>query len=362
MQLPGQMDLQGLAFLGGRPAEAGEGAPFAGRMFDTDGDGQNDLFLVDADNDGTVDGVVRGLDADGDGLLDTFVQYDEGGEVEAVGRLDPGTHEFTVVDQDSAELEDLLSSLGAAVAPNDGLFTTFDDPYLLESLGTYGDEVPEASEPLEEADGVEVKEVEEADLAAPDPDASGDRVPAAEGTEDPLPEVTARVVEIEDWSGDGSDLHAKIDQDGDGLADDDQKMFRTSDGTWHGDINRDGASEELAFDRDQDGRIESVDTTGQGSSTDTVGAEQVVSPESPEIIDRGAGEDDFRLEDGPAGQGADDGDSVTDSDAGQAEDAGGACDPGSSYDPGPSAGSSSSDPGSTTTDGGTSGDSGGSDA
>jgi hypothetical protein len=176
--------------------------------------------------------------------------------------------------------------------------------------------------------------------------------------------VTARVVEIEDWSGDGSDLHAKVDQDGDGLADDDQKLFRTSDGTWHGDINRDGYSDDVAFDRDQDGRIESVDTTGQGSSTDTVGAEQVVSPESSEIVDRQPGEDDFRLEEGPAaaddgptGQAADDGYSVTDSDAGSAEDAGGA------YDPGPSAGSSSSDPdlGSTTTDSGTSGDSGSSD-
>jgi len=373
MQLPGEMNVQGLALLGGAPSEGGEGAAFAGRMFDTDGDGQNDLFLVDSDNDGSVDGVVRGLDADGDGLLDTFVQYDEDGEVEAVGRLDPGTREFTVFDGDDEGFADILSSLGPADAPDEGLFTTFDDPFLLQSLGTYGDEVPEVSEPLGEAAGVDLHEVEEADLTAPDPVPAGDQGSAAEGAEASLPEVTPRVVEIEDWSGagDGSDLHAKIDQDGDGLADDDQKLFRTSDGTWHGDINRDGYSEAVAFDRDQDGRIESVDTTGRGSSTDTVGAEQVVSPESPDIVDRQPGEDDFRVEEEPAtaddspaaGQETGDGYSAADSDAGPGYDSGGSSDAGSSYDPGPSGGSSSPDPdpGSTTIDSGSSGDSGSSD-
>jgi hypothetical protein len=45
--------------------------------------------------------------------------------------------------------------------------------------------------------------------------------------------VTPRVVEIEDWSraGDGSDLHAKIDQDGDGLADDGFTVSDTDSGS-----------------------------------------------------------------------------------------------------------------------------------
>jgi len=360
MQLPGDMNVQGLALLGGLPAEGGEGAVLSTRMFDTDGDGQNDLFLVDSDNDGTVDGVVKGLDTDGDGLLDTFVQYDEDGEVEAVGRIDPETREFEVLDEDSDGFEDVLSSLGpgAAAAPDEGLFTTFDDPFFIESFGAFGDEVPSISEPLGEAAGVELHEIDEADLATPDSGTAGDEGAGAEEPDAPLAEVTPRVVEIEDWSGagDGSDLHAKIDQDGDGLADDDQKLFRTSDGTWHGDVNRDGYSEGVAFDRDRDGRIESVDTTGRGSSTDTVGAEQVVSPGSGDIVDRHPGEDDFRVEeaqaaadDGPtADQETADGYSVTDS----ADDPGSASDSGSSCDSASSGSGSSSDPdaGSTTID------------
>jgi hypothetical protein len=106
-------------------------------------------------------------------------------------------------------------------------------------------------------------------------------------------EVSARVVEIEDYSGagDGSDLHAKVDQDGDGLADSDVRLSRTSDGTWHGDIDADGYSEAVAFDSDGDGRIERVDTGGHGSSADTVGAEQVMDPASEAIVDRYPGDD-----------------------------------------------------------------------
>ncbi len=316
MQLPGDMDVRGLALLGGLQPAGGEGLTLATRMFDTDGDGRNDLFVVDYDNDGTVDGAVRGLDTDQDGVLDTFIQYDADGEIQAVGRLDPETKEFEVVEAD--DFEDTLSSLGLSdvPAPQEALFTTFDDPVFMESFGTIGEEVPDVSEPYAEAEGTELGEV--------------DAAPAEAEPEEEMAEVTPKVVEIDDWSGagDGSDLHAKIDQDGDGLAEDDQKLFRTSDGTWHGDVNKDGYSDEVAFDRDQDGRIESVDTTGQGSTTDTVGAEQVVSPESDDIVDRAPGEDDnFAVSDADSGSSADpsssvdsvstyDGGSSTDSDVG----------------------------------------------
>ena len=45
----------------GTPQSPEGGAPgFGSRMFDSDGDGRMDLFLLDFDNDGTVDKVVRG--------------------------------------------------------------------------------------------------------------------------------------------------------------------------------------------------------------------------------------------------------------------------------------------------------------
>jgi len=390
MLLPGEMNVQGLTMLGGLQAEGGEDPVFGTRMFDTDGDGQNDLFLVDADNDGTIDGAVRGIDTNGDGLLDTFVQYDEDGDIQAVGRLDPETREFEVIDDEADNFEATLSSLGLAgvSAPDEALFTTFEDPYFIETFGSFGDEVPEVSEPLGEAGDVEVNEVDEteaavdtgADAASGQPDGAA----AADDADASLAEVTPRVVEVEDWSGagDGSDLHAKIDQDGDGLADDDQKLFRTSDGTWHGDVNRDGYSDEVAFDRDQDGRIDSVDTTGQGSSTDTVGAERVVDPESSNIVDQRPGEDDFKVAgaeeaadgwqvsdaDADAGaaaddagasaaSGADDDFTVTDAEAGSTYYSGSSSDAGSS-----SSSSSDADAGSTTVDSGSSGDSGSSDS
>jgi hypothetical protein len=404
MLIPGDMNIQGLALLGGLQGEGDESPAFGTRMFDTDGDGQNDLFLVDSDGDGAVDGVVRGIDTDNDGLLDTFVQYNEDGEIEALGRIDPETREFEVIDTDAEDFEDTLSSLGLgdSAAPEDALFTSFDDPYLIESFGTFGEEVPETSEPLAEASGVGLNEVDETDLGSLDSAAAADGQDAAsaqadgssgtDAPDEPVAEVTPRVVEIEDYAGDGSDLHAKIDQDGDGLADDDQKLFQTSDGTWHGDINRDGSSEEVAFDRDQDGRIESVDTTGQGSTTDTVDAERVAAPESDNIVDRHPGEDDFRVEeaqaaseagwtsdaggdapdpsadgwqvtdaDADAGVLADDsagaasasGDadfSASDSDSGSTADAGSTYDSGSSYDSGSVDSSDSADVGSTTID------------
>ena len=288
MRLPGEMNLQGLALLGNLPGAGEETTAPATRMFDTDGDGRNDLFVVDFDGDGTIDGVVRGLDADGDGVSDTFIQYNGDGEIQSIGRVHPESREFEVTYLDAGEFGDLVSSLGLAdlSAPDEALFTTFDDTYFTESFGTQGEEVPEAS-----------------DAGSPGGGAAG--APAeADGTDSDLPEVTARVVEIEDYSGagDGSDLHARIDRDGDGLAEDDERLFRTSDGTWHGDIDKDGYSDEVAFDRDQDGRIESVDTAGRGSSTDIVGAEQVVSPESEKIVDRRPGESDSKAEAGPAAE------------------------------------------------------------
>jgi hypothetical protein len=382
MQLTGEMNLQALALLGNLP-EAGEWAgPLATRMFDTDRDGRNDLFVVDFDGDGAVDGVVRCLDLDGDGLGETFVQYDEDGEIQAIGRLDPESREFEVTRGDADDFEDLATSLGLAdaPAPDEALFTTFDDPYFVESFGTAGEEVPEALEDDVVFAPAEITEVDEGDLESLDagaavmdegetaisPEATEDspaaggsgegaEATAAEGeeAESTLPEVTPRVVEVEDYSGagDGSDLHAHIDRDGDGLADDDERLSRTSDGTWHGDINKDGYSEDVAFDRDQDGKIESVDTTGQGSSTDTVDAEQVASPGSENLVDRHPGEDDSQADSEADGwQGADDG-----GDAGVPADdssAAAAADAADSYDGGSGASSADSDAdvGSTTID------------
>jgi hypothetical protein len=393
MLIPGDMNIQGLALLAGLQGEGDEAPALGTRMFDTDGDGQNDLFLVDMDGDGAADGVVRGLDTDNDGLLDTFVRYNEDGGIEALGRIDPETREFEVIDVDAEDFEGMLSSLGLgdAETPEDALFTSFDDPYLIESFGTFGEEVPETSEPLAEASSVGFNDVDESDLGTLDSGAAddGDDAAAAQadgssatvGADAAVAEVTPRVVEIEDWSGDGTDLHAKIDQDGDGLADDDQKLFQTSDGTWHGDVNRDGYSEEVAFDRDQDGRIESVDTTGQGSTTDTVDAERAVAPDSEGIVDRHPGDDDFQVEeaqaasdagwtsgaegdapdasaegwqvtdaDAEAGVVADDSDAAaSDADAGSTAEAGSTYDSGSSYDSG-SADGGSTDIGSTTID------------
>ena len=346
MQLPGEMNVQGLALLGGGPEAGDEGAVLTARMFDTDGDGRNDLFLIDADNDGTVDGAIRALDSDHDGVNDTFVQYDEDGEIQAIGRLDPASREFDVVPEDSEEFDDLVSSLSLteAAAPDEALFTTFDDPYFIEYFGSTGEDVPGAFEEGGVYADTSLTEVDESDLGSLDAGATIDPGDNAPGQPDaalqpdepesaPL-EVTPRVVEIEDYSGagDGSDLHAKIDQDGDGLAEDDERLFRTSDGTWHGDINRDGYSEEVAFDRDQDGRIDSVDTTGQGSSTDQVDADQVVAPESDGIIDQHPGEDDTQAEESQAAAPSDSnsggGSYSSDSDVGSTTIDSGSSDPG----------------------------------
>lgn len=288
------MTLQNLALLGTVQA-GGETAdmPMA-RMLDSDGDGRADLFLVDYDLDGKVDGVVRALDLDGDGHSDVYVHYDEDGDIQAIGRIDPESGAYEVVAEDMDGFADYLSSLDLAAAgpPDAALFTGLDDPYFETAFGTMGTEVPD-DDGSDYAD-VSLREMDEDEYAAMADDARDD--------DEPVMEVPARVVEIEDYSGDGSDLHARVDSDGDGLADDDVILSRTSDGTWHGDIDANGYSEAVAFDSDGDGRIERVDTTGQGSSSDTVGAEQVMDPADAELVDRHPGDD------GETGYGGEDGD------------------------------------------------------
>ncbi|NTV94420.1 MAG: hypothetical protein HGA75_03275 [Thiobacillus sp.] len=277
------MTLQNLARLGAAPADGETAALPMARMLDTDGDGRADLFLVDFDLDGKVDGVVRALDLDGDGRSDLYVNYDEDGNIESVGRIDPETGDYEVVAEDMDGFADYLSSLDLAAAgpPDAALFTGLDDPYFETAFGTMGTEVPDDDD-AGFAD-VSLREMDADDYAA--------LADAGQDEGEPAMEVSARVVEIEDYSGDGSGLHAKVDSDGDGFADDDVLLSRTSDGAWHGDIDRDGYSEAVAFDADGDGRIERVDTAGNGSSTDTVGAEQVMDPADGELVDRYPGDD-----------------------------------------------------------------------
>lgn len=277
------MTLQNLALLGAAQADGEPAVLPMARMLDSDGDGRPDLFLVDFDRDGQVDGVVRALDQDGDGRNDLFVNYDGEGNIQSVGRLDPESGAYTVVAEDMDGFGDALSSLGldAVEPPDAALFTGLDAPYFETVFGGMGTVVPE-----DDAAGfadVSLRELDEDEYAA-----MADAAPDEEET--PV-EVSARVVEIEDYSGDGSDLHAKVDSDGDGFADNDVRLARTSDGTWHGDIDRNGYSEGVAFDSDGDGRIERVDTGGQGASSDMVGAEQVVDPASGGIVDRYPGDD-----------------------------------------------------------------------
>jgi hypothetical protein len=285
MAYPGILDLQALAKLNDIGPAAGGAAAIGSRSIDADGDGRPDLYLVDTDGDGSVDGVVRAVDADGDGINDTFIQYDEKGTVESIGRIDPATGALEVVYEQPDAFDEMLGSLGLAglESPEEALFTSFEDPYIVDTYGTPGDEVPDVyappgeDEPPAEAADLRVTEVNE------------DEAAALEGP----PEVVPRIVEIEDRSGgDGSSLWAKVDEDADGLADNDVRILKTSTGTYYGDINKDGYSEDVATDLDMDGRIDTVDTTGRGSSTDTVGADQIVEPGSDHLVDHGSADDD----------------------------------------------------------------------
>jgi hypothetical protein len=303
------MSLHDLALLGASQAAGEAAATPVARMLDSDGDGRADLFLVDYDLDGKVDGVVRALDLDGDGRSDVYVHYDEDGDIQAIGRVDPQSGAYEVVAEDMDGFGDTLSALdlGELQPPDAALFTGFDDPYLTESFGTLDEVNDDASDYAD----VSLREMDEDEYAAMAED--------ARDVDEDAVEVSARVVEIEDYSGagDGSDLHAKVDRDGDGLADNDVRLSRTSDGTWHGDIDANGYSEAVAFDADGDGRIERVDTGGQGSSSDVVGAEQVVAPASERIVDRHPGDDgEAEAGDGTAYGGDDAEASGLDADAG----------------------------------------------
>ena len=89
---------------------------------------------------------------------------------------------------------------------------------------------------------------------------------------------------------DSSTVWARVDRDGDNLADDEVLVSKVGD-DYMADINRDGVSEDIATDMDHDGRMDTVDTTGKGSSTDQVDATAVVSPDSAHLADQ-PGEDD----------------------------------------------------------------------
>jgi hypothetical protein len=350
MAYPGILDLQALAKLNDIDPAAEGAAAIGSRALDADGDGRPDLYLVDTDGDGSVDAVVRAVDADGDGINDTFIQYDDEGRVESIGRLDPGTGGFEVVYEQPDAFEEILGSLGLAEleTPEEALFTSFEDPYIADTYGTFGDEVQAVTEPPEddaapvEAADLRVTEVDEDEAAAFE---AGAGPAAADDAEEPA-EVVPRIVEIEDrGGGDGSSVWAEIDRDGDGLADDDARIDKTSTGTYYGDINKDGYSEDVATDLDMDGRIDTVDTTGQGSSVDTVDADQVVEPGSGHLVDHGPGGDEDAAG-GIGGSPDDDAVSGTEDDAGASPDvdtgsdydAGGSVDTDSGYDSGSSSG------------------------
>jgi hypothetical protein len=351
MAYPGMMDLQALAKLNDIDPTGEEAAALGARAIDADGDGRPDLYLVDLDGDGSVDGVVRAVDADGDGVNDTFIQYDEKGQVESIGRVDPASGELDVVYEQPDAFDEILGSLGLAdlESPEQALFSSFEDPYIAETYGSSGEEVPdtwappdEGGTPVEAAD-LRVTEVAEEEAATLEGGAAG----AGGAESEEPPEVVPRIVEIEDRSGDGSSLWAKVDENDDGLADNDVRLDKTSTGTYYGDINKDGYSENVATDLDTDGRIDTVDTTGRGSSADTVGADQIVAPGSDHLVDRAPGEDD----DAAAGStsvdtSADDVSTGADDDAGSSssidtgsdDDSGSSVDPGGSTDSGGSSG------------------------
>src|SRR5512137_1041328 len=145
MAYPGILDLQALAKLNDiDPAEEGAMA-IGSRAIDADGDGRPDLYLVDLDSDGSVDGVVKAVDTNGDGVNDTFIQYNEEGAVESIGRVDPATGELDVVYEEPDVFDEILGSLGLVdlQSPEEALFTSFEDPYIQETYGSFGDEVPD---------------------------------------------------------------------------------------------------------------------------------------------------------------------------------------------------------------------------
>ncbi len=323
MQLFGGMSQQNLSLFGNAQSSEGGAPGFGSRMFDSDGDGRMDLFLLDFDNDGTVDKVVRGVDSNGDGVNDTFISYNEDGSVESIGRVNPATGEMETIYEEPGIIEEILSALGLLdlESPEQALFTSFDDPYIMTTYGTFGEEVPFETmdslvvEPgdIIESDAPPTMETEGATVVdAPEPateTASSDggvqedspgkeqqaEAEASEAEESSKTETAARVTEIKDTgSSDSSTAWARVDRDGDNLADDEVLVTKVGD-DFVADINRDGVSEDIATDMDHDGRMDTVDTTGKGSSTDQVDATAVVSPDSEHLADQ-PGEDDGAVE------------------------------------------------------------------
>jgi len=323
MQLFGGMSQQNLSLFGNAQSSEGGAPGFGSRMFDSNGDGKMDLFLLDFDNDGTVDKVVRGVDSNGDGVNDTFISYNEDGSVESIGRVNPATGEMETIYEEPGIIEEILSALGLLdlESPEQALFTSFNDPYIMETFGTFGVEVPlepmdslvvepgdileTDADPSVEAEGVTVVDPPEtaAESASSDSGAQEElsgkeqqaEPEAAEGGEPSKPETAARVTEIKDTgASDSSTAWAGVDRDGDNLADDEVLVTKVGD-AFVADINRDGVSEDIATDMDHDGRMDTVDTTGQGSSSDQVDASAVVSPDSAHLADQ-PGEDDGAIE------------------------------------------------------------------
>jgi len=323
MQLFGGNTQQNLSLFGNTQPTEGAAPGFGSRMFDSNGDGKMDLFLLDFDNDGTVDKVVRGVDSNGDGVNDTFISYNEDGSVESIGRVNPATGEMETIYEEPGIIEEILSALGLLdlESPEQALFTSFNDPYIMETFGTFGVEVPlepmdslvvepgdileTDADPSVEAEGVTVVDPPEtaAESASSDSGAQEElsgkeqqaEPEAAEGGEPSKPETAARVTEIKDTgASDSSTAWAGVDRDGDNLAADEVLVTKVGD-DFVADINRDGVSEDIATDMDHDGRMDTVDTTGQGSSSDQVDASAVVSPDSAHLADQ-PGEDDGAIE------------------------------------------------------------------
>lgn len=318
MQLFGGINQQNLSLFGNAQSPDGGSPAFGSRMFDSNGDGRMDLFLLDFDNDGTVDKVVRGVDSNGDGVNDTFISYNEDGSVESIGRVNPATGEMETIYEEPGIIEEILAALGLMdlESPEQALFTSFNDPYIMTTYGTFGVEVPvepmdslvvepddivESDAAPSDTEGATVVDPPEpvAETASPDgsvqDEASGKEqqpeTASAETDEPSKTETAATVTEIRSTgSSDSSTAWARVDRDGDNLADDEVLVTKVGD-DYMADINRDGVSEDIATDMDHDGRIDTVDTKGQGSSSDTVDASTVVSPDSAHLADQ-PGEDD----------------------------------------------------------------------
>jgi hypothetical protein len=320
MKVFGDMSLGALGQLAQGETPEGGAANLAARVLDTDGDGRSDLFLLDADNDGTVDGVVRGLDVNGDGQNDAYITYNGDGSIRSIGRVSE-TGDLEVVYEEPGLFDQLLADLGLVdlPSPEEALFTSFDDPYIADTYGAYGDDLPdELPEPLvvQPSDVTDMDESDYLDLsggatvvgdAAVDADdstsadetsgvtvadssgdASGDTssdtsVEAEASESEPGEPVAPKILEVGD-EGDGW-LYARVDVDGDGVADRTDDLQRTVDG-WEADVNQDGSKETVAFDADRDGRVDSVDTSGSGDWAGSTQAWEVVHQPS-DLLDDG---------------------------------------------------------------------------